>query len=230
VAAFHRAATEAIDRFAGRVAQYLGDGVMAYFGWPAAHENDPERAVRGGLAILEAMSKLNEQPMRSKLSARIGIHSGTVVVGASAGENAGVFGEVPNIAPRVQGAALSDMVLITDATHRLVSGLFVTPDRGSHTLKGIERSITLDQVIQPSGVRGRLEAVATTRGLTPFVGGEHELRLLMNHWERVRDGEGHVVMIVDEPGIGKSRLVHRFHEQIAGTPHTWIEAAAAPFF
>src|SRR6266849_6185532 len=120
--------------------------------------------------------------------------------------------------------------MITDAVHRLVSGLFVVEDRGAQALKGIERPVQLYRVIQPSGVRGRLQAVAASRGLTPFVGREDELRSLMNRWERVLDGEGQVALITGEAGIGKSRLVRRFHEQTKDAPHTWVEAAAAPFF
>ena len=226
---YHRAAAEAITRFGGHVAKYLGDGVMAFFGYPEAHDNDAERAVRAGLAILDAIAKLNQQPGRPKLSARVGIHSGAVVVGAGAGRDADVFGEAPNIAARVQEAAAPGTVLVGEDTHRLISGLFVVQARGAPALKGIERPIELYQVIQPSGVRGRLEAAAA-RGLTAFVGREDELRLLMNRWERTQDSEGQVALIIGEPGIGKSRLVQRFHEQIAGTPHTAIEAAAAPFF
>src|SRR6202035_2668375 len=180
VAAYHHAAAEAIERFGGHVAQYLGDGVMAYFGWPEAHDNDAERAARAGLAILDAISKLNERPARPKLAARIGIDSGAVVVGAGAGKDTDVFGDTPNIAARVQAAAVSDTVLITADTHRLVSGLFVVEDRGAQALKGIERPVQLYRVVQPSGVRGRLEAVAASRGLTPFVGREDDLRLLMS--------------------------------------------------
>ena len=230
VAGYHRAAAQAIERFGGHVAQYLGDGVMAYFGYPEAHDNDAERASRAGLAILDAISKLNEHPTRPKLSARIGIDSGAVVVGAGAGGDADVFGDTPNIAARVQAAAAPGTVLVTATTHRLVSGLFVVEDRGAQALKGVERPVQLYRVIQPSGVRGRLEAAAAARGLTPFVGREDELRLLMNRWERALDGEGQVALIVGEAGIGKSRLVQRFHEQIAGTPHTWVEAAAGAFF
>ena len=230
VADYHRAATQAIERFGGSVAQYLGDGVMAYFGWPEAHDNDAERAARGGLAILDAISKLNERPMHPKLSARIGIDSGAVVVGAGAGKEADVFGDTPNLAARVQAAAAPDTVLVTGATHRLVSGLFVVEDRGAQALKGVERPVQLYRVVQPSGVRGRLEAAAATRGLTPFVGREEELRLLMNRWERALDGEGQAALIVGAAGIGKSRLAQRFHEQIAGTPHTWVQAAAGAFF
>jgi len=217
VAGYQRAAAEAITRFGGYIAKYLGDGVMALFGYPEAHDNDAERAARAGLAILDAISKLNEQPAHAMLSARIGIHSGAVVVGTGAGKEADVFGDAPNIAARVQAAAEPGTVLITDAVHRLVSGLFVVEDRGAQVLKGIERPAQLFQIIQPSGVRGRLEAAASARGLTPFVGREDELRLLMNRWERVLDGDGQVVLIIGEAGIGKSRLVQRFHEQIKDT-------------
>jgi predicted ATPase len=119
--------------------------------------------------------------------------------------------------------------VLTEDTHRLISGLFVVEARGALALKGIERRLQLYRVIQPSGVRGRLEAAAA-RGLTAFVGREDELRSLMNRWERVLDGEGQVALIIGEAGIGKSRLVQRFHEQIAATPHTWIETAAGAFF
>ncbi len=230
VADYHHAAADAIERFGGYVALYLADGIMAYFGWPEAHDNEAERAARGGLAILDAIAKLNERPARPKLSARVGIDSGVVVVGAGAGKEADVFGDAPNIASRVQNAAEPDTVLITEATHRLISGLFVVEDRGAQTLKGVATPVQLYQVVQPSGVRGRLEAVAASLGLTPFVGREDELRLLLNRWERVFEGEGQVGLIVGEAGIGKSRLLERFHEQIVGTPHTWVEAAAAPFF
>jgi len=259
VADYHRAAAQAIEGFGGHVAQYLGDGVMAYFGYPEAHDNDAERAARAGLAILNTISKLSQpslSEMRSSqtrfpstdsglwltgsaaaspgvrpgLSARIGIDSGTVVVGASAGKDADVFGDTPNIAARVQAAAEPGTVVITDATHRLVSGLFVVDQLGAQVLKGIERPVELYRVIQPSGVRGRLEAAAASRGLTPFVGREDELRLLMSRWERTLDGEGQTALIIGEAGIGKSRLLQRFHEQIGGTPHTWIEAHAGPFF
>jgi class 3 adenylate cyclase/tetratricopeptide (TPR) repeat protein len=230
VGEYHGAAAQAIERFGGSVAQYLGDGVMAYFGWPEAHDNDAERAARAGLAILDEISKLNEHPTHPKLSARIGIDSGAVVVGAGARGDADVFGDTPNIAARVQAAAAPGTVVISADTHRLIPGLFVVEDRGAQALKGVERPVQLYRVVQPSGLRGRLEAAAASRSLTPFVGREDELRLLINRWERALDGQGQVVLIVGEPGIGKSRLVRRFHEQIAGTPHTWVEAAAGAFF
>ena len=230
VGEYHRAATQAIERFGGHVAQYLGDGVMAYFGYPEAHDNDAERAARAGLAILETITKLNEHPARPRLSVRVGIDSGAVVIGAGADKEADVFGDTPNIAARVQAAAEPGSVMITDAVHRLVSGLFVVEDRGAQALKGIERPVQLYRVVQPSGVRGRFEAAAATRGLTPFVGREDELRSLMNRWEHALEGEGQVALIIGEAGIGKSRLLQRFHEQLLGTPHSWVEAAAGSFF
>jgi hypothetical protein len=160
----------------------------------------------------------------------VGIDSGEVVVGGGTGKDADVFGDTPNIAARVQTAAAPDTVLITAATHRLLSGLFVVEDRGGQALKGIEQPVQLYRVVQPSRVRGRLEAAAASRGLTPFVGREDELRLLMSRWERALDGEGQVTLIIGEPGIGKSRLLQRFHEQVGGTPHTWLEAGAGAFF
>ena len=259
VAGYQRAAAEAITRFGGHVAKYLGDGVMAFFGYPEAHDNDAERAARAGLAILDAISKLNEQSssevrtsqtrfpsagsglrltgsagappsVRPELSARVGIDSGAVVVGAGAGKDADVFGDAPNLAARVQEAAVPDTVLVTADTHRLMSGLFQVVNRGAQVLKGIERPVQLYRVIQPSGVRGRLEAAAATHGLTAFVGRNDELRSLMNRWESVLDGEDQVALIIGEAGIGKSRLLRHFHEQIAGTLHTWIEAGAGAFF
>src|SRR5258708_570193 len=143
VAGYHRAASAAITRFDGHVAKYLGDGVMAYFGWPAAHDNDAERGARAGLALLDAIAKLNEQPGHAELSARVGIDSGLVVIGKGAGNEAEVFGEVPNIAARVQAAAEPGTAAITDATQRLVAGLFVVEDRGAQELKGIERPLQL---------------------------------------------------------------------------------------
>ena len=230
LAGFHRTAAEAITRFDGHVAKNLGDGVMAYFGWPAAHDNDAERAARAGLAILDAIAKLNEQPGYAKLAVRIGIDSGLVVIGKGAGHDAEVFGETANTAARVEAAAEPGTVAISDAAHRLVSGLFVVEDLGLQALKGIEQPRQLYRVVRPSGVRGRFQAATAAGGLTPFVGREDELHLLTSRWERVLDGEGQAALIIGEAGIGKSRLLQRFHEQIASTPHTWVEAGAGAFF
>jgi class 3 adenylate cyclase/tetratricopeptide (TPR) repeat protein len=227
VGTYHRAAAEAITLYGGHVAHYLGDGVMAYFGWPEAHENDAERAARAGLAILEAVSQLNEKPTNPKMSVRIGIDSGAVVVGPGAGKDADVFGETPNIAARVQTAATANTVLITGATHRLLSGLFVVEERGAHELKGVANPVELYRILRPTGVRGRLSAA---RGFTQFVGREEELRLLLSRWERACDGEGQHVLVVGEAGIGKSRLMAEFHDRIRDTPHIWIEGGGEQFF
>jgi class 3 adenylate cyclase/tetratricopeptide (TPR) repeat protein len=237
IAAYHRSVAETVSRFGGRVAKFLGDGVMAYFGYPEAHDNDAERAARAGLAMLEAISKLHqetgtefEQSTRPRLSARVGIDSGRVVVSTDTATGVDIFGEAPNIAARVQVAAAPDTVLITASTYRLVTGLFVLEDCGSRTFKGIEQPIQLYRVIQPERARGRLAAAAASRGLTPFVGREDELGMLTKRWQRVTEGEGQVVLIVGEAGIGKSRLVQQFRQDLAGAAHTWIEAAAAPFY
>jgi class 3 adenylate cyclase len=227
VAGYQRAAAEAINRFGGHVAKYLGDGVMAFFGYPEAHDNDAERASRAGLGILDAIAKLNEQSGRHRLLARVGIDSGAVVVGVGAGEDADVFGDVPNVAARAQAAAEPDTVLITSATHRLISGLFVVEASGAQQLKGVASPVDLYRVIRPTGVKGRL---AAARALTPFVGREEELRLLLSRWERARRGDGQVALVVGEAGIGKSRLVAEFHHRIRETPHTWMESAGEQFF
>jgi len=226
VASYLRATAEAITRYGGHVAKYLGDGVMAYFGWPEAHENDAERAARAGLAIAEEVSKLNHQSTHPKIAVRVGIDSGAVVVGAGAGKDADVFGEAPNIAARVQSVAQPDTVLVTAATHRLISGLFVVEERGAQELKGVAKPVELYRVLRPTGVRGRL---AAAQGLTRFVGREEELRLLLNRWERAREGEGQLVFVAGEAGIGKSRLVAEFHDRIRDTPHIWMESAGEQF-
>jgi class 3 adenylate cyclase/tetratricopeptide (TPR) repeat protein len=231
VASYQRAASEAIKRFDGEVVRYVGDWIMAFFGYPVAHDNDAERAARAGLAILDGVAKLNgSHPSRPNLSVRIGIDSGSVVVGAGAGQAVDAFGDAANIAARVQAAATSDTVVVTAATHRLISGLFMVENRGTQTLKGFEQPVQLYQIIRPSGMRGRLAAAAAAGALTPFVGRQDELRLLMSSWERAREGEGQVVTIVGEAGIGKSRLVQEFHDRIAADRHTWLECATAAFF
>jgi hypothetical protein len=149
------------------------------------------------------------------------------VVGTGAGHDTDVFGEVPNIANRVQAAAALGTVLITAATHRLISGLFVVEPLGPHELKGVATPVELFQVVRPTGVRGRLRAA---HGRTPFVGREEELRPLLSRWQRAREGEGQLALIVGEAGIGKSRLVAEFREHIRDTPHRWMESAGEQFF
>lgn len=231
VASYHDAASEQIEHFGGQVAQYLGDGLLAYFGYPRAHEDDPERAALAGLAILEAIAGLNRRLASAgspAIAARIGIHTGSLVVGKGDAKRANIFGDVPNIASRVQSAADPETLLITESVHQLVAGLFVVEDQGEHQLKGVDHPVRLYRVIQPSGIRGRLAAAAGH--LTPFSGRQDELSQIHSRWAQVRDGEGQVVVIVGEPGIGKSRLVQRFREQIANTPHSWVDCAAAMLY
>jgi class 3 adenylate cyclase/tetratricopeptide (TPR) repeat protein len=223
---------EAITRFGGYVAKYLGDGVMAYFGWPEAHDNDAEYAARAGLAIIDAVDALNRrngQDRRPRLSVRVGIDRGNVVIGKGGGSDSEIFGDTANIASRVQSAADSDTVIVTLAVNRLLSGQFVVEERGAHQLKGIAEPVELYRIVRISGARSRLAASAV-HGLTPFVGRADEMGLLWNRWERASDGDGQVVFIVGEAGIGKSRLVRQFRERLAGTPHTWNECSGASYF
>ena len=195
---------------------------MALFGYPQALENDAERAVRAALAIQRALGELNERSVARgapELAARIGIECGSVVVDA-AGE---VFGDAPNVAARVQAAAEPGTVLITASMQRQTAGLFVVEDKGGHDLKGVTAPVALYRVVRASGGGRRGGA----RALTPLVGREDELALLMRRWARTLEGEGQFVQIVGEPGIGKSRLVEEFRAKLAETPHTWVEWAAS---
>ncbi len=226
IAQYQQAASGAVTRFSGHVAKNLGDGLLIYFGWPTAREDDPERAVRAGLAIVEALVPLNATLAASvgtRVAVRIGMHTGPVVI-ADGGE---VFGETANVAARVQGAAEPDTVVITAATQRLIGGLFVVEERGPQMLKGVREPVTLYRVVQPSGVRSRL-AVAAGH-LTRFVGRDMELGTLVDRWERAQDGEGQNVVVLGEAGVGKSRLVYQLHEHLTAVPHTWLECGATPY-
>jgi class 3 adenylate cyclase/tetratricopeptide (TPR) repeat protein len=218
VGAYLDAASEAVTQMGGRVAKTLGDGLMALFGHPIAQENDSERAIRAALAIQRALVEINARNASRGapgLSARIGLDSGQVVVDAT-GE---VFGEAPNIAARVESAAEPGSILITAAVQRQTAGLFVAEDRGQHELKGVSAPMTLYRVIRASGAGRR----GGGRALTSLVGRDEELDLLAGHWDRARQGEGQLALIVGEPGIGKSRLINEFHAHLGETPHTWVE-------
>jgi class 3 adenylate cyclase/tetratricopeptide (TPR) repeat protein len=225
---YDETAAHAVERFGGHIAQYLGDGLLAYFGYPQAHEDDAERAVRAGLAIVDEMARVNGQfqEQQLRLAVRIGIHTGPVVIDKGGDAKPMIFGQTPAIAARVQCAAEPDTVLISRATHQLVAGVFVVEDRGPCALKGVEDRLRLYRVVRPSGVRGRFDAAS--RHLTPFVDRESERRLLRERWEQARSGKGQVVTIVGEAGIGKSRLVRALQEDIAGEPHVWIKFQASP--
>src|SRR5271166_6628073 len=215
-------ASKAVTGLGGYVLKRLGDGLMALFGYPKAQENDAERAVRAALAIQRALSDLNAGNAANgapELTARVGIESGPVVVEAS-GE---VFGDAPNVAARVQAAAEPGSVLVTMNVQRQVAGLFVAEELGARELRGVSEPVELFRIVRASGAGRRGGA----RTLTPFVGRDEELGVLARRWERTRAGEGQLVLIVGEPGLGKSRLVEEFHSQLIETPHTWSEWSAS---
>jgi class 3 adenylate cyclase len=210
-------ATKAVTGLGGHVLKKLGDGLMVLFGYPQAEENDAERAVRAALAIQRSLGELNSRNAESampELAARIGLETGPVVIDAT-GE---VFGEAPNIAARVQAAAEPGTVLVTSAVQRQVAGLFIVEDRGAHELKGAPAPVTLYRILRVSGGRRR----SGPRLLTPFVGRAEDLGVLDRRWDRARAGEGQFVLIVGEPGIGKSRLLEEFRARLGETPHSWV--------
>ncbi len=223
---YQGAAAGAIERFGGHVAQYLGDGILAYFGWPRAHEDDAERAVRAGLAIVDAVGGL-----AGALAVRVGIHTGPVVVGEMGGGKSRetlAMGETTNVAARLQALTDPGAVVFSAATLRLVQGLFVAEELGPQALKGIAAPLRAYRAVRASGVRSRLD-LAAAAGLTPLVGREQEVGLLLDRWEQVREGAGQAVLIAGEAGIGKSRLVEAFRARLAESPHTWLECRCSPY-
>jgi class 3 adenylate cyclase/predicted ATPase len=211
-------ASAAVTEMGGHVAKKLGDGLMALFGYPLAHENDAERAARAALSIQRALADLSRKNAgagKLELVARIGLETGPAVVDA-AGE---IYGDVTNIAARVQALAEPGGVLITAQVQRQVAGLFVVEERGAHALKGIPEPTALFRLVRASG-GGRRSGM---RQFTPLVGREEEMPILTRRWERARQGDGQLVLIVGEPGIGKSRLIEEFHGRLRDTPHTWLE-------
>jgi TOMM system kinase/cyclase fusion protein len=234
VRAYQTACAEVIQRFEGHIAQYLGDGLLVYFGYPQAHEDDPQRAVHAGLGMLEAMGTLNarlEQGRGVRLAMRMGVHTGLVVVGDVGGGGRHerlALGDTPNIAARLQELAAPNTVAISDATYRLVRGYFTAEVLGPQTLKGVASPVQVYRVLGASGAQSRLD-VAAPRGLTPLVGRESEVRLLLERWAQVTEGNGQVVVLSGEAGIGKSRLVQVMKEHLAREPHTRLEWRGSPY-
>jgi class 3 adenylate cyclase/predicted ATPase len=234
VRAYQATCAEVIQRFDGHIAQYLGDGLLVYFGYPQAHEDDAQRAVRAGLGILDAMRTLNDrlEPHNGlRLAVRIGIHTGPVVVGTmgSGGRYEQLaLGETPNLAARLQSLAAPDTVAISDTTHRLVQGYFTCDDLGSHRLKGIETPLRVYRVVGASAAQSRLDVAGAT-GLTPLVGREHEVGLLRERWAQSKDGLGQVVLLSGEAGIGKSRLVQVLSEHVADEGVPWLTVRCSPY-
>ena len=228
ISAYQRCAAEVVHRFDGFVAKYMGDGVLVYFGYPEAHEDDPERAVRAGLELVAAVSGLNTHVT---MQTGVGIATGLVVVGdligsGSAQEQA-VVGKTPNLAARLQGIAEPNSVAIAESTRRLVGNLFELEDLGAKDLKGIDGPVRAWAALRPTSVESRFEALHTS-ALTDLVGRQEELDLLLRRWSKALDGEGQVVLLSGEAGIGKSRLTVALLERLAGEPHTRLRYFCSP--
>src|SRR6266545_5203376 len=219
VRAYQATCAEVIQRFDGHIAQYLGDGLLVYFGYPQAHEDEVQRAVRSGLGMVEAMGTLNmrlEQTHGVRLAVRLGIHTGLVVVGeigSGSRQEQLALGETPNIAARLQGLAAPDTVVISEATAHLIHGYFVCQPLGAPALKGLTQPFQVYQVLQESGAQTRFDVV-TPRGLTLLVGRDEEVGLMQRRWDQATTGLGQVVLLSGEAGIGKSRLVQVLKEHI----------------
>jgi class 3 adenylate cyclase/predicted ATPase len=231
VSAYHHCVAATVARFDGFVAKYMGDGVLVYFGWPLAHEDEAERAVRAGLAIVDALAEL-ETPTKEPLAVRIGIATGLVMVGelidAGMAPERTVLGETPNLAARLQALAAPGGVVISQATRRLVGGLFELIELGLHRLKGFTEPIAVWQVERESRAESRFEALHGER-LIPLVGREHELGILLERWAWAKDGDGQVVLLPGEPGIGKSRVIRALRESLEAEPHTLLSHYCSPY-
>src|SRR6516165_7146683 len=230
IGAYHHAVAKIIAEADGFVSRYMGDGVLVYFGYPQAHEDDAERAVRAGLACIEAVGRLDVKSV--ELQARVGIATGLVVVGDLIGEGSAqeqsVLGETPNLAARLQALAEPETVVIAAGTRRLLGDLFEYRDLGGVEVKGIAAPVAAWQVLRPSAVASRFEAL---RGsvLTPLIGREEEIDLLLRRWARAQTGDGQVVLISGEPGIGKSRITAELEERLHAELHLRLRYFCSPY-
>jgi class 3 adenylate cyclase/tetratricopeptide (TPR) repeat protein len=230
IAAYHRAVAEIVSELDGFVAKYMGDGVLAYFGYPRAHEDDAERAVRAGLGVVDAIGRLDVKA--AELQVRVGIATGLVVVGDLIGEGSAqeqsVVGETPNLAARLQALAEPNAVVIAAGTRRLVGGLFEYRDLGSVEVKGIAAPVPTWRVLRPSAVASRFEALRGS-ALSPLVGRDEEIDLLLRRWARAKAGNGQVVLISGEPGIGKSRITAALAERLHAEPYLRLRYFCSPY-
>ena len=232
IRAYQNAVAGEVTRFEGHVAKFMGDGVLAYFGWPRAHEDDAERAVRAGLAVAAAVPGI-AAPAGERLAARVGIATGPVVVGDLVGEGEAQrarrwSARRPNLAARLQALAEPGAVVVAEGTRRLLGGLFALRDLGAVHLKGFAAPVRAFAVAGEGAAEGRFEARHAAGRLTPLVGREQELALLLDRWERAKEGEGQVVLLSGEAGIGKSRLVRALRERLGGEPHTALAQFCSP--
>jgi class 3 adenylate cyclase len=228
ISAYQKCVAATVQRFGGFVAKYMGDGVLVYLGYPQAHEDDAERAVRAGLELVAAVGGLKTH---APLQTRVGIATGLVVVGdligSGASQEQAIVGETPNLAARLQGVAEPNCVVIAESTRKLVGNLFELENLGPQELKGISDPVTAWVAMRPASVEGRFEAFHAT-GLTELVGREEELELLLRRWSKAKTGEGEVVLVSSEPGIGKSRLTAALLERLAAEPHTRLRYFCSP--
>ena len=228
ISAYQKCVAETVQRFGGFVAKYMGDGVLIYFGYPQAHEDDAERAVRAGLELIQAVGGLKSS---APLQTRVGIATGLVVVGDLIGsgpaQEQAVVGETPNVAARLQGIAEANTVVIAESTRRLLGNLFDLQDLSAPDLKGIGNPMRAWAVLRPASIESRFEALHAS-GLTELVGREEEIELLLRRWSKAKTGEGQVVLLSGEPGIGKSRLTATLLERLAAEPHTRLRYFCSP--
>jgi class 3 adenylate cyclase len=228
ISAYQKCVAETVGRFGGFVAKYMGDGVLVYFGYPQAHEDDSERAVRAGLELVAAVGALKTH---APLQTRVGIATGLVVVGdligSGASQEQAIVGETPNLAARLQGIADPNAVVIAESTRKLAGSLFELEDLGAKDLKGVEGSVRAWAALRPSSVESRFEALHAS-GVTELVGREEELELLLRRWSKATTGEGQVVLLSGEPGIGKSRLTAALMERVAPESHTRLRYFCSP--
>jgi class 3 adenylate cyclase/predicted ATPase len=225
IGAYHRCIAQTVEGFGGFVARYMGDGALIYFGYPQAHEDDAERVTRCGLALVDRVRRLN---LGEKLHARVGIATGLVVVGGEVVEH-DVVGETPNLAARLQALAEPDTVVIAAGTRRLVGDLFEYRELGAVEVKGIAVPVSAWQVLRPSAVASRFEALHGG-ALTPLIGRDEEIDLLLRRWARAKAGDGHVVLVSGEPGIGKSRIVAALEERLHAEPHLRLRYYCSPYY
>ena len=234
IRAYQATCAEVIQRFGGHIAQYLGDGLLVYFGYPQAHEDDAQRAVRTGLAMVQALGTLNRRLQQEKgvrLAVRVGIHTGLVVVGEVGGgsrQEQLALGETPNLAARLQGLAAPDTVVVSPATFRLVRGYFTAQELGAHRLKGVTAPVQVYRMLEASAAQSRLD-IAGPSGFTPLVGRESEVLLLLERWAHSQDGRGQVVLLSGEAGIGKSRLVEVLRQRVISQGATRLVFRGSPY-
>ena len=221
---------DVIARYDGFVARYVGDGILTYFGWPTAHEEDAERAVRAALEIVQTVKRASST---EDLSVRIGIATGPVVVGEQAGvgdQSKLAVGSTPNLAARLQGLASADQIVIAASTRRLVGNAFELTDLGEHDLKGIAEPVHAWRVERALVTESRFDANRGGNALTPLVGRDEELDLLLRRWSQARDGEGQVVLLSGEPGIGKSRILSALRERLEAQGVRALRFQCSPYY